>query len=101
MKYFYLIFILVLCLTSCKQANTSITENEILWDTYGVPHIYATSDNDLYFMSAWGQMKNHGNLGSFKMQNNVLRALNKITTKELGQPLREFENNGQLLMNCY
>lgn len=47
---------------SCDQADTTITENEILWDTYGVPHIYATSDNDLYYMSAWGQMKNHGNL---------------------------------------
>ncbi|MFD2202691.1 penicillin acylase family protein [Shivajiella indica] len=62
MKNLYIFLILTLCLTSCKQEPTSITENEILWDTYGVPHIYATSDNDLYFMSAWGQMKNHGNL---------------------------------------
>ncbi|WP_194775294.1 penicillin acylase family protein [Pararhodonellum marinum] len=62
MKNLYIFLILTLCLTSCKQKPTSITENEILWDTYGVPHIYATSDNDLYYMSAWGQMKNHGNL---------------------------------------
>lgn len=62
MKNLYIILILALCSTSCKQESASITKNEILWDTYGVPHIYATSDNDLYYMSAWGQMKNHGNL---------------------------------------
>jgi acyl-homoserine-lactone acylase len=58
----YALLLAVLCLISCNQSNTSIIENEILWDTYGIPHIYATSDNDLYYMSAWGQMKNHGNL---------------------------------------
>ncbi|PRX56088.1 penicillin acylase family protein [Flagellimonas meridianipacifica] len=58
----YLFLLAVSCLISCKQPEKTITENEILWDTYGVPHIYATSDNDLYYMSAWGQMKNHGNL---------------------------------------
>ena len=61
MKIIFLLLALV-SLISCDQAETTITENEILWDTYGVPHIYATSDNDLYYMSAWGQMKNHGNL---------------------------------------
>lgn len=58
----YLLLLTLSCLISCKQSEKVITENEILWDTYGVPHIYATSDNDLYYMSAWGQMKNHGNL---------------------------------------
>ena len=58
----YALLLSVFCLISCNQSNKSIIENEILWDTYGIPHIYATSDNDLYFMSAWGQMKNHGNL---------------------------------------
>ena len=58
----YLLLLALSCLISCKQSEKTITENEILWDTYGVPHIYATSDNDLYYMSAWGQMKNHGNL---------------------------------------
>ncbi len=61
MKNYILLFALS-CLISCKQSEKIISENEILWDTYGVPHIYATSDNDLYYMSAWGQMKNHGNL---------------------------------------
>lgn len=61
MKYSILLLAVSL-LISCGQSEPTITENEILWDTYGVPHIYATSDNDLYYMSAWGQMKNHGNL---------------------------------------
>ncbi|MFS4446844.1 penicillin acylase family protein [Maribacter sp. 2307UL18-2] len=58
----YILLLAVALLISCEQSKTTITENEILWDTYGIPHIYATSDNDLYYMSAWGQMKNHGNL---------------------------------------
>ncbi|MEM6864612.1 MAG: penicillin acylase family protein [Bacteroidota bacterium] len=58
----YILVLGILCFISCNPTDSSITENEILWDTYGVPHIYATSDNDLYFMSAWGQMKNHGDL---------------------------------------
>lgn len=58
----YILLLAVSSLISCKQSEKTISENEILWDTYGVPHIYATSDNDLYYMSAWGQMKNHGNL---------------------------------------
>jgi acyl-homoserine-lactone acylase len=62
MKNLYVILLSVMCLISCSQSKTSITENEILWDNYGVPHIYATSDNDLYYMAGWGQMKNHGNL---------------------------------------
>ena len=58
----YILYLAVSLLISCGQSESTITENEILWDTYGVPHIYATSDNNLYYMSAWGQMKNHGNL---------------------------------------
>ncbi|MEM1001622.1 MAG: penicillin acylase family protein [Bacteroidota bacterium] len=56
------IFLLLICLFSCQKTDKNVIENEILWDTYGVPHIYATSDNNLYYMSAWGQMKNHGDL---------------------------------------
>ena len=44
----------------CQQK--SIGETEILWDTYGVPHIYATNEHDLYKAYGWAQMKNHGNL---------------------------------------
>ncbi|MEM8507756.1 MAG: penicillin acylase family protein [Bacteroidota bacterium] len=62
MKNLYTLLVTLCCLFSCNQNDTAITTNEILWDSYGVPHIYATSDNDLYYMSAWGQMKNHADL---------------------------------------
>lgn len=53
------LFILVACST---PKENSIDKDEILWDNYGIPHIYATSDSSLYYMAAWAQMKNHGNL---------------------------------------
>ena len=39
--------------------------------------------------------------GSIAMQNSVLDVLNEITTKHLNEPLSTFENNEQLLMDCY
>jgi len=44
---------------------TSIAQSpkaEILWDTYGVPHIYAESTADMYYAYGWSQMKSHSNL---------------------------------------
>ena len=37
-------------------------EEMILWDTWGIPHIYADSDSSLYYMMGYAQMKNHGDL---------------------------------------
>lgn len=39
--------------------------------------------------------------GSVAMQNGVLDVLNNITSTNLQQPLQVFENNEQLLMDCY
>lgn len=39
--------------------------------------------------------------GSLAMQHAVLDVLEDITTTVLKQPLSDFENNGQLLMDCY
>lgn len=44
----------------CQQK--SISETEILWDTYGVPHIFSTDEYSLHKAFGWAQMKNHGNL---------------------------------------
>jgi acyl-homoserine-lactone acylase len=41
---------------------TSIQQTEILWDTYGVPHIYAKDGEDLFYAFGWAQMQSHGNL---------------------------------------
>ncbi|MEH2349555.1 MAG: acylase [Nostoc sp.] len=35
---------------------------EILWDTYGVPHIYGKDDQSAFHAFGWAQMQSHGNL---------------------------------------
>ncbi len=35
---------------------------EILWDSWGVPHIYATNDTSLFKAFGWAQMHNHSKL---------------------------------------
>ena len=49
-------------------------------------------------------IKNYGVImicGSLSMQHDVLDVLEQISTKNLNQPLSDFENNGQLLLDCY
>ncbi len=53
-----LIFFLLLTSVSCEQP----LETEILWDTYGVPHIYASRAEGLFRAQGWAQMKAHGDL---------------------------------------
>lgn len=36
--------------------------SEILWDTYGVPHIYAKNAEELFYGFGWAQAQSHGNL---------------------------------------
>jgi acyl-homoserine-lactone acylase len=35
---------------------------EILWDTYGVPHVFARDRNAAAYALGWAQMRNHGDL---------------------------------------
>lgn len=66
----------VLLLVSCSKRVTdtnpvSVEEivaplavkrtTEILWDEWGVPHIYAKNNADLFYASGWAQMHSHGN----------------------------------------
>ena len=49
-------------------------------------------------------IKNNGVImicGSLSMQHDVLDILEEISSKNLNQSLSEFENNGQLLLDCY
>ncbi len=59
-----------LCLTILLLTNSvdaaSKTESlgkqtEILWDTWGVPHIYAPNTEKLFYAFGWAQMHSHGN----------------------------------------
>lgn len=37
-------------------------ENKIVWDNFGVPHIYGRTTKDMYYAFGWAQMHNHANL---------------------------------------
>jgi acyl-homoserine-lactone acylase len=50
------------CILLTGWSKSPETNPEILWDTYGVPHIYADNYNDLFYAYGWSQMRNHGNL---------------------------------------
>jgi acyl-homoserine-lactone acylase len=43
---------------SCKSETTT----EILWDNYGVPHIYGRNAEEMYYAFGWAQMSSHANL---------------------------------------
>ena len=58
-RIFYLI---VLCSLIGFSQQKSNSETEILWDNYGVPHIFSNNEYDLYKAFGWAQMKNHGDL---------------------------------------
>jgi acyl-homoserine-lactone acylase len=39
-----------------------VNDTEILWDAWGVPHIFASTDADAFRAFGWAQMRAHGNL---------------------------------------
>ncbi len=43
-----------------SQAQT--LKSEILWDNFGVPHIYGKSTEEMYYAFGWSQMHSHANL---------------------------------------
>src|SRR5260370_30696747 len=45
-----------------SQSRPAAHDAEILWDTYGVPHIFAKNRNALAYAFGWAQMQNHGDL---------------------------------------
>ncbi|MFN8205981.1 MAG: penicillin acylase family protein [Bacteroidales bacterium] len=56
----YLLFLLLLPLTTIAQESADSTE--ILWDNYGVPHIYGATARDAFYAFGWAQMNNHADL---------------------------------------
>lgn len=39
----------------------AVVENEILWDTYGVPHIYGKDAESVFYGYGWAQLHSHAN----------------------------------------
>jgi len=46
-------------LVSCAPAPTA---TEILWDRWGVPHVYASTVDSVFYAFGWAQMESHGDL---------------------------------------
>jgi acyl-homoserine-lactone acylase len=50
------------CSVNAPASLAPSTRAEILWDSYGVPHIYAHDRRELAHAFGWAQMQNHGDL---------------------------------------
>ena len=44
------------------SAAPSAAKTEILWDTYGIPHIYAPNRQAMFYAHGWAQMRNQADL---------------------------------------
>ena len=55
-----ILLLVVLFVCGCNSSNKY--QAEILWDRYGVPHIFAHEYDKLFYSFGWAQMKNHANL---------------------------------------
>ena len=53
--------IFILAGSACTPA-TGLNRTEILWDNWGVPHIYSPTEEGLFRAMGWAQMHSHGNL---------------------------------------
>ena len=54
---------LALSLWGCQsEEKESFSGTEILWDEWGVPHIYSDNNEDLMYAFGWAQTHNHANL---------------------------------------
>ncbi|BAZ43886.1 peptidase S45, penicillin amidase [Chondrocystis sp. NIES-4102] len=58
------LFTITLVLVLLLGQNNLLSKNhtEILWDTYGIPHIYGINQQSSFQAFGWAQMHSHGNL---------------------------------------
>ncbi len=50
-----------MCL-ACSNERAPVGSAEILWDKWGVPHIFAADDAAAFYAFGWAQMHAHGNV---------------------------------------
>ena len=66
--FWFATFLAAIIASSCTSLNSqspapeSISRNEILWDTWGIPHIYGKDAAGLFHGFGWAQAQSHGNL---------------------------------------
>lgn len=56
-----MMLLILLCLCTYASPAQQV-KTEVLWDTYGVPHVFAANTADMYYGFGWAQMHNHANL---------------------------------------
>lgn len=44
-----------------RSTSALVESTKILWDKWGVPHIYARNNDELFYAFGWSQMHNHAN----------------------------------------
>lgn len=44
------------------SASVPLASTEVLWDSYGVPHIFAKSEEEVFYAFGWAQAQSHGDL---------------------------------------
>ncbi|HEY1950842.1 MAG TPA: penicillin acylase family protein [Bryobacteraceae bacterium] len=54
--------VFLIALLTAVSAFGASGKTEILWDTYGVPHIYAADRESMFYAHGWAQMRNQANL---------------------------------------
>ena len=54
--------VVILLFSFLTQLSAQKSTTEILWDNYGIPHIYASNFKEMYYAFGWAQMNNHANL---------------------------------------
>src|SRR5436305_5309957 len=57
------VMLLVVSFVLAGESVSAIARpNEILWDTWGVPHIFARNSEGAFYAFGWAQMQSHGDL---------------------------------------
>lgn len=52
--------VLVAAFSACSREKTEAPE--ILWDTWGVPHVFASNEKELFHAFGWAQIFSHKEL---------------------------------------
>ena len=61
-KYNGCFLALALVLSACAPSPDAPETTEILWDEWGVPHIFAHDSETLFYALGWAQARSHGDL---------------------------------------
>lgn len=59
---FFMAGVLLLLLPMLSLAQDTAPATEILWDEWGVPHIFARDNDGLFYAFGWAQAQNHADL---------------------------------------